>query len=60
MNVIGKIIGLLPWRCSVSDWIDPPFWRCLFHVLFVSVTPGMCMTLAMTLGMSLGCAVPCT
>ncbi len=33
----------------------PPFWRCLFpRSFFVSVTPGMCMTLAMTLGMSLG------
>ena len=39
----------------MSDWIDPailaPFVPTFF---FVSVTPGMCMTLAMTLGMSLG------
>ena len=55
MNVIGKIVGLLPWRCSVSDWIDPAILALFIPTFFfVSVTPGMCMTLAMTLGMSLG------
>jgi len=39
----------------VSDWIDPAILALFIPTFFfVSVTPGMCMTLAMTLGMSLG------
>ncbi|ABK36636.1 Homoserine/homoserine lactone efflux protein [Aeromonas hydrophila] len=39
----------------MSDWIDPAILALFIPTFFfVSVTPGMCMTLAMTLGMSLG------
>ncbi|RSM23574.1 threonine transporter RhtB [Aeromonas salmonicida] len=39
----------------MSDWIDPAILALFVPTFFfVSVTPGMCMTLAMTLGMSLG------
>jgi homoserine/homoserine lactone efflux protein len=39
----------------VSSWIDPAILALFIPTFFfVSVTPGMCMTLSMTLGMSLG------
>lgn len=39
----------------MSDWIDPAILALFIPTFFfVSVTPGMCMTLAMTLGMSQG------
>ncbi len=39
----------------MSHWIDPAILALFVPTFFfVSVTPGMCMTLAMTLGMSLG------
>ncbi|ALP43754.1 amino acid transporter LysE [Aeromonas schubertii] len=39
----------------VSAWIDPAILALFIPTFFfVSVTPGMCMTLAMTLGMSIG------
>ncbi|MGY3857296.1 MULTISPECIES: LysE family translocator [Aeromonas] len=39
----------------MSHWIDPAILALFIPTFFfVSVTPGMCMTLAMTLGMSLG------
>ncbi|MEM0553946.1 MULTISPECIES: LysE family translocator [Aeromonas] len=39
----------------MSSWIDPAILALFIPTFFfVSVTPGMCMTLAMTLGMSLG------
>ncbi|EOD56202.1 LysE family translocator [Aeromonas molluscorum] len=39
----------------MSDWFDPAILALFIPTFFfVSVTPGMCMTLAMTLGMSLG------
>lgn len=42
-------------RFRVSSWIDPAILALFIPTFFfVSVTPGMCMTLSMTLGMSLG------
>ncbi|MGL5323891.1 MAG: LysE family translocator [Aeromonas sp.] len=39
----------------MSSWIDPAILALFIPTFFfVSVTPGMCMTLSMTLGMSLG------
>ncbi|HHQ4572058.1 TPA: LysE family translocator [Aeromonas veronii] len=39
----------------MSNWIDPAILALFIPTFFfVSVTPGMCMTLSMTLGMSLG------
>ncbi|MEW7864318.1 LysE family translocator [Aeromonas diversa] len=39
----------------MSAWIDPAILALFIPTFFfVSVTPGMCMTLAMTLGMSIG------
>nr|WP_234926248.1 LysE family translocator [Aeromonas veronii] len=47
--------ALVIWRCVVSSWIDPAILALFIPTFFfVSVTPGMCMTLSMTLGMSLG------
>lgn len=39
----------------MTGWIDPTILALFIPTfLFVSITPGMCMTLAMTLGMSIG------